>query len=1796
MSYAYVVMAVITIASAYYQQVQAKKAANKAEGAAIAAAEAAKGFKVVHENSSATLPLVYGRSLVGGARVFADVRDSVSLPTGPGQNFTKGFSGARVSVQTGQSSKGKKRYGYAPGSYLLTQQAVALSGINGAVTVDVNQKPWDDSSYNFGQYITFFRDSGLADPLITANASARKDARFAGACFGSAIFKLDRDDPQYQGVPEVLYYLEGMRVHSIVNAQGGYALSATRAYSNNPALCLLDFLMNPSYGRGLELSDLDLKSFYIAARICGEIVMSDVGKEGRFWKAKPAGEPRNISRYELNCAFDTGAPVRDTIDVILKSMGDADLIWSAGKFRLNLSYPQLSLPEGGAYEGLVVQTGEGADTRLYECIVNFTMTLPGDNPNWKRIDHVLTEDHLFLDENFVQIWPTAQDRYNHCKVTFSNEAYDFAEDTAEWPPKMGLIDGPRLDRGEWVANRPYDTSDFVTHGGVRYQLTKGNSYISATPPPSDPTWSINPGNSVYETYLKEDNGIPLETTEALAFTTDYYHALAYAENVVRLSRANVSFSISVSLDLWGLEPGDFVNLQAPSLGVPGELARVEAIEVMDSGFLKIDLTKFDARNLAWNAKDDEVVTQRNIYNTSLGQAIDVRWSPEFAPGTGRVGNLSWLPPATDGRVEYYRIKYSVVPVELVDETTVWTDLGQTTNLSFDIERIPTGFYTLAVVACSGSVQAPKYNPISDSQWPTVSVGIGAYTDGNTTIFYAAIYKVSETLPATPEGGSFDFATLSFPTLPAGWSLSPPLSAAQLWRAEATIYAGEPTIDWSLPVETSNTGTYTHIDRGVLVVKQNELGANVGYTDAVTNIHAYLANVDVTNQPDTIFEAIDPVNCTFVIDTGPNKGRIRVTSLSGDGGAGTVKITYGGAVVYKTFLITVFKLGYQVDNTPPPEPTGLTVEATFSTVFLHLANQPAYSEGHGHASTVVYGAKLAEDGFAEATQRYEFSGMMANIPHTPSSSLFLWFTNKSRDGYESAPYGKIDASTGRLTVDMLDPALKLSVTSLSLSASSMVVRLDQDGHLPTGSSQDVSLLATTSNTSEPVVWTAVGTLPNGAAEPVALSSVAGARVLLAADAARFANVAIRAESGTVFDTITVVTLKSGSDALSVVVSNENVSVLADSEGVVSSYAPTSGLMRLFRGTELVPHTDIEYSVWNFSRGTATIDATGAYAVTSMLDDSVSITLRAYYKTSVIVEKVLTVTKVKPGPRGADGVRGSLRRYASDPSYVAWSDALANDLVGGVPLKGDEVTISDGASFITMREFDGVFWTLPGQVIDGSLLVTGTVAADAIQANSITTAKIAATGLTADVISTGTLRAGADIYAGNRLRISADGYIETYSADGYSRASSYSRLDNGNVQIFKYIPALGTVKLYNMLTRAEAGVAYNNTPVTIPGYWTSQPRIIVSPHSLQLYSAAYATQDQKLDCQATNIVQTGAGSMVWQFLPVATLSLAATSTSVVINESQSSPDATWLSSEYLTVANTARVDVAVSVTSMRGTGLAGQFYRRYVNWTIQYYNGGWVDLISTYVDIGAQQGYVASSNGGHLPSAGPWRLRIVYSAGDAGGTYTTSGAAYETAQDLVIVSKTAPGNYGVVINNNDSPFKGYKVFTVPIDGYALPASDNGHAWSITSTRIKYDYAYYQEVIAQSDPSSQTAARSTITAKGVSHNLTTPVRNTIYRAGSSSMNNFAAVDTTINSASYPANLGTLEASVTTNANGSIKGNAATYFTYRNMSVWVNRRRLVANSTAPTSASVFSSYQATLASSTILATGSLNWVAIGD
>lgn len=212
-----------------------------------------------------------------------------------------------------------------------------------------------------------------------------------------------------------------------------------------------------------------------------------------------------------------------------------------------------------------------------------------------------------------------------------------------------------------------------------------------------------------------------------------------------------------------------------------------------------------------------------------------------------------------------------------------------------------------------------------------------------------------------------------------------------------------------------------------------------------------------------------------------------------------------------------------------------------------------------------------------------------------------------------------------------------------------------------------------------------------------------------------------------DTITIVKVREGSDAIVGYLTNESVVVPADPSGVVASFTGAGGTFEVYQGLVRKTGSGITYSTPSLSGMTGNIDATsGVYTVTAMSADFGTATFRASMTingTAVTLDKVYTIAKSRQGAAGAGGTgsRGTVNISAAITG-TTWTDAAANTALSnagyGVPQSRDIVTLYNTASsFSESKFYTGSAWATLDAYINGNLLVSRTIASAAIQTGAI-----------------------------------------------------------------------------------------------------------------------------------------------------------------------------------------------------------------------------------------------------------------------------------------------------------------------------------------------------------------------------------------------------------------------------------------------------------------------------------------------
>lgn len=191
---------------------------------------------------------------------------------------------------------------------------------------------------------------------------------------------------------------------------------------------------------------------------------------------------------------------------------------------------------------------------------------------------------------------------------------------------------------------------------------------------------------------------------------------------------------------------------------------------------------------------------------------------------------------------------------------------------------------------------------------------------------------------------------------------------------------------------------------------------------------------------------------------------------------------------------------------------------------------------------------------------------------------------------------------------------------------------------------------------------------------------------------------------------------GAPAISGYLTNEAVSVFAFANGVVTSYAPATGLFVILSGNTDIS-TNFTLSTLSNPQALTVAYSNRTYTISGGLDaneDTASLTIRATGSgafVGVVVDKVFSLAKTRGG----------------------------YEIVSTLPASGDPRSFEGSVVFLTtdykLYRYNGTAWT--STVPTGDL--TGTISNTQIADNSISTPKLQTNAITADKIEAGAITA-------------------------------------------------------------------------------------------------------------------------------------------------------------------------------------------------------------------------------------------------------------------------------------------------------------------------------------------------------------------------------------------------------------------------------------------------------------------------
>ena len=301
-----------------------------------------RGYQTTAIGTALDHQIIYGKMRVGGARIYDEA--------------------------TGTNNKYLHRIIAVAGHEIQSFDEIYIN--DEVVTLDGSGNVTSPSKYNGKVRIKLHlgaSDQAADSSLVSESAHWTTEHRLRGIAYMYIRLAFDADVFP-NGIPEITATISGKKVYD--------PRTSTTAWSDNPALCLRDYLTS-SYGIAEDTANIDDTLVIAAANVCDQ-TNTDAG----------------TTRYTCNGAFTTASTPYDMINSLLTSM-DGSLWYAQGSWRMKPAYwtaPVLDLNEDDLRSSVSVSTRHSRRN-------NFNTvkgTFRGEESNWQTTDYPQVTNAAFV--------------------------------------------------------------------------------------------------------------------------------------------------------------------------------------------------------------------------------------------------------------------------------------------------------------------------------------------------------------------------------------------------------------------------------------------------------------------------------------------------------------------------------------------------------------------------------------------------------------------------------------------------------------------------------------------------------------------------------------------------------------------------------------------------------------------------------------------------------------------------------------------------------------------------------------------------------------------------------------------------------------------------------------------------------------------------------------------------------------------------------------------------------------------------------------------------------------------------------------------------------------------------------------------------------------------------------------------------------------------------------------------------------------------------------------------------------
>ncbi len=439
-----------------------------------------QGILVNKQSNVANIPVVYGEKKIGGTRVF--------VVGGGDQNK---YLYVALAVAEGEIDSFTRLY------INDEEQTLDSFATGGTRSILKNNAAGSTSSYfvngSARAKFQFFTgtDTQTASSLLKEATGWTDAHRLQGVAYVACRFEwvkaeFDSNGNQtafnpWSGIPTIQVVIKGKKVllsgsysasdDTSTNTSTYESTTGSFAFSDNPADCLMDYLRNPRYGKGLNNNRISFAEFKAAADTC------DISKSF-------GGSLGSAVFLTCNTVISTSDSVLNNTKKLLQSCRGF-MPYTDGKYRLKIEA----------------------------------------NESTSGIQEI-TDDHIVSPITVASIDKNA--RYNQVKVTFSNSEKDFESDTVIYQDADYLAeDGEALILN---VSAPSITRRERAHYHGKYLVDRSRKALSVSFDMTNEGQNIKPGDLVKLTHRYKRVGEDAGGTDEFMFQNKVLRALEVTLN------------------------------------------------------------------------------------------------------------------------------------------------------------------------------------------------------------------------------------------------------------------------------------------------------------------------------------------------------------------------------------------------------------------------------------------------------------------------------------------------------------------------------------------------------------------------------------------------------------------------------------------------------------------------------------------------------------------------------------------------------------------------------------------------------------------------------------------------------------------------------------------------------------------------------------------------------------------------------------------------------------------------------------------------------------------------------------------------------------------------------------------------------------------------------------------------------------------------------------------------------------------------------------------------------------------